>query len=142
MNPVPSEALAPPARHVKYRVLLALVTALLLAAAGVSYVGIQHQTLSEPSPRTQSSSLADPVVRIELPHEDFAVPPGPHSERFQVTCTVCHSPRLAFTQPPLPERKWQEVVHKMVAAYGAPLTVEEDHMIASYLSAVHGPADR
>ena len=73
-----------------------------------------------------------------LPYEEFAIPPGPSRERFQVSCTICHSPRLAFTQPRLLEKKWQEVVHKMVAVYGAPLSADEELEIVSYLSAVHG----
>jgi hypothetical protein len=55
-----------------------------------------------------------------------------------VACTLCHSPRLAFTQPGFPEKKWGEVVHKMVAVYGAPISPGEERKIAAYLTAVHG----
>jgi mono/diheme cytochrome c family protein len=120
------------------RMLVALVGALFLAGAVVSHFGIQHPPLSGPGTPPQAVTPADLVVQIDLPHEDFTVPPGPHRERFQVNCTICHSPRLAFTQPPLPEKKWQEVVHKMVAVYGAPPTPDEEREIVRYLSAVHG----
>lgn len=119
--------------------LIVLVVALLLSGAVVSYYGIQP-----PAPDAnalgsgQAVPSTDSVVRVDLPHEDFMVPPGPHRELFQVNCTICHSPRLAFTQPPLAEKKWQEVVHKMVAVYGAPPTPEEEREIVRYLSAVHG----
>ena len=116
--------------------LAAAVAALLVAAGVTSYFGARPRPL--PAPEEPASAAADPVVRIDLPHEDFPAPPGPDRERFQVNCTVCHSPRLAFTQPPLPEKKWQEVVHKMVAVYGAPIAADEERRIVSYLSAVHG----
>lgn len=132
----------PPVRSTtarRNRMLIALVVALFLTGAVVSYVGIQPPAQVANAPGTgQAVTSTDPVVRMDLPHEDFAVPAGPHRERFQVNCTICHSPRLAFTQPPLPEKKWQEVVHKMIAVYGAPPTPEEEREIVRYLSAVHG----
>lgn len=121
--------------------LIGLVVALFLAGAVVSYFGIQPPAPVANAPGSpQAVPPTDPVVRIDLPHEDFAVPAGPHREKFQVNCTICHSPRLAFTQPALAEKKWQEVVHKMVAVYGAPLTPEEEREIVRYLSVVHGPS--
>jgi mono/diheme cytochrome c family protein len=118
--------------------LLALVAALFVGAAAVSYFGARPRPLPESGPPPAAATPVDPVVRIDLPHQDYPVPSGPYREQFQVNCTVCHSPRLAFTQPPLPEKKWQEVVHKMVAAYGAPLAPDEEGRIVTYLSAVHG----
>jgi hypothetical protein len=126
------------AKRLPRRVLVALVAVLFLAGAAVSYLGIQYQPLSGPNTAPDATSPIDPIVRIDLPHESFPLPPGPHREQFQVNCTICHSPRLAFTQPRLPEKKWQEVVHKMVAVYGAPAGPEEEREIVGYLSAVHG----
>lgn len=122
------------------RVVIVLVAALLIAGAVVSYIGIQHKPLSALDSVPAGFTARDPVVRIELPHEDFALPSGPHRARFQVSCTVCHSPRLAFTQPALPEKKWQEVVHKMVAVYGAPLGPGDEIAVVNYLTAVQGQA--
>jgi mono/diheme cytochrome c family protein len=119
--------------------LIALVVALFLIGAVVSYFGIQTPAQVANAPGSvQAAPSTDPVVRLDLPHHAFAVPPGPHRERFQVNCTICHSPRLAFTQPPLPEKKWQEVVHKMIAVYGASPTPEEEREIVRYLATVHG----
>ncbi len=138
MTPSEQETVIPATSPRPRRVLAILVAVLFVVGAVVSYIGIQYQPLSGPDTVPAAVPPTDPVVRIELPHEDFAVPSGPHRERFQVNCTICHSPRLAFTQPPLPEKKWQEVVHKMVAVYGAPLGAEEEREIVGYLSAVHG----
>ena len=48
---------------------------------------------------------------------------GPHRDEFQTSCLICHSARLPFGQPPFGREKWAEIVHKMVAVYGAP----DDH---------------
>lgn len=138
MTPSEQETITPTTSRRPRRALVMLVAALFLAGAVVSYFGIQYPPLSGPGTPLQAVTPADPIVRIDLPHEDFAAPPGPHRERFQVNCTICHSSRLAFTQPPLPKKKWQEVVRKMVAVYGAPAGPDEERAIVSYLSAVHG----
>jgi hypothetical protein len=123
--------------------LVALVAALFLVGGLLSYAGIQYQPLSGPE-RPMAGGVAsdvagDAVVRIDLPFDDCPNPPGPHRDRFEANCKVCHSARLVFTQPRLPEKKWQDVVRKMVAAYGAPLSPDEEREIVSYLLAVHGP---
>ena len=128
----------PKAKRSARWVLYSLLAALLLAGAAVSYIGIQDQPLPGPENRPAGTTSSNPVVRIDLPYEDFAIPSGPHRERFQVNCTICHSPRLAFTHPRLSEKTWQAVVHKMTAVYGAPLGPEEEREIVSYLSSVHG----
>lgn len=117
---------------------LPVVVGLFVAAALVSYVGTRGGEPPTAAARPPEPAPAGPVVSIDLPHEEVALPPGPHREQFVVSCTVCHSPRLALTQPLLPEKKWAEVVHKMVAAYGAPVTAEHEKEVVTYLAAVHG----
>jgi uncharacterized protein len=66
-------------------------------------------------------------------------------DRFQQSCTLCHSPQLALTQPPFLEKQWSEIVHKMVATYGALLDPQDEREVVAYLTAVHGkrlPWDR
>jgi len=138
MTPTEQETVTLTTSRRPRRVLVLLLAVLFIAGAVVSFIGIQYQPLSGPDTPPAATTFTDPVVRIDLPHEDFAAPPGPHRERFQVNCTICHSPRLAFTQPRLPEKKWQEVVHKMVIVYGAPAGPEVEREIVSYLTAVHG----
>ncbi len=63
----------------------------------------------------------DPAWDIELPE-------GPHRDEFQTSCLICHSARLPLGQPPFDREKWAEIVHKMVAVYGAPMTPEDESM--------------
>jgi hypothetical protein len=119
-------------------VLVPLVVLLLAVGGWVSWVGTRGPQPAEQLPASRPVRPDGPVTSIELPHPDLELPPGPHRDRFQTACTVCHSPRLAFTQPGFPEKKWAEIVHKMVAVYGAPLNSTEEHEVTVYLSAVHG----
>jgi hypothetical protein len=128
------ERTSPPAR----RFLVSLVVILFGASAWVSWAGTRGENRSQEERMVASSASPPPVVAIELPHADPDPPPGEHRDRFQVACTTCHSTRLAFTQPPLVEKKWAEVVHKMTAVYGAPLSAEDEQAIVGYLMAVQG----
>ena len=85
--------------------------------------------------RTDSSGM---VRAISLPDMWPAIPDGPNRAQFQALCRLCHSPRLVLTQPRFPEKKWAEVVHKMVAVYGAPIPPEEERAIVQYLTVVRG----
>jgi hypothetical protein len=75
----------------------------------------------------------------DLTPREPVLPPGPHQDEFLNNCTACHSTRLTLTQPVFPKAKWTEVVHKMVATYGAKITPEVEEQIAQYLVAVKGP---
>ena len=116
---------------------LGLATGLFAIATLIAYLGIRGGEISPTVPPARATQTLGPVVSITLPHEETPLPPGPHREQFQVACIVCHSPRLAFTQPLLTPKKWGEVVHKMVAAYGAPISASDEQEIVAYLSAVH-----
>jgi hypothetical protein len=118
--------------------LIGAVCVLFSLGGVVAFFGIRVESLPQLGVVPVESQPASPVVRIELPYANISLPPGPHREEFEVSCTVCHSSRLVFTQALLPEKKWQEVVHKMVAVYGAPLGPVEEREIVSYLASVHG----
>jgi hypothetical protein len=79
-----------------------------------------------------------PVYTITLPDAAPTLPPGPHQPQFQAVCRLCHSPRLVLTQPRFPEKKWAEIVHKMVTVYHAPIQPEQERDIVSYLVAIRG----
>ena len=119
--------------------LVALLGFGLLGTAVATY-GIRDPAAIAPAQpsKKDAESIRGTITRIEIPYDDPPIPPGPHREEFRVACTVCHSPRLVFTQPPLTQKQWNAVVHKMVAAYGAPLSGEEEKQIVSYLQTVHG----
>jgi hypothetical protein len=94
------------------------------------------------APRIPAESLAPgqgPVYSIVLPYDEkLHVPSGPNREQFAALCRLCHSPRFVLSQPPLTEKKWTEVVHKMVAVYGAPVPADQERDIVNYLMAVRG----
>ncbi|MFI5460986.1 MAG: hypothetical protein ACHRXM_36725 [Isosphaerales bacterium] len=79
-----------------------------------------------------------PVRAIILIHDEPDLPAGPHRDAFVARCTFCHSPRLVANQPAFPREKWSEVVHKMVTAYGAPVTPAQEPQIVDYLMTYRG----
>ena len=86
--------------------------------------------------------VADKQVHsIELPYTDPAtyVPPGKYAAQFTAYCRMCHSPRLVLTQPRLPEKKWAEVVKKMVVTYGAQIPEDQEPLVVQYLTTIRGP---
>ena len=122
------------------RVGLALTVAFGLAGTAVAYFASREGVPgAEPAaPALPSSASGGPVLAITLPHAEPALPAGPHREKFHVSCTVCHSTQLVLNQPPFPEKKWAETVHKMVEAYGAPIGPPEEAEIVEYLTAIRG----
>lgn len=107
-----------------------LAGSLLVIAGAVSYLtmGDRWTISSRPDESASATSVALP--------EDVVLPPGPHRGEFQTSCVICHSPRLAFSQPTFAQEKWAEIVHKMVAAYGAPITKDDEQRIVAYMMAV------
>jgi len=80
------------------------------------------------------------VCAIDLTYDEPpCVPPGPNRAQFTAYCRLCHSPRLVLTQPRLSEKKWAEVIRKMVAVYGAPIPPDQEPAVVAYLMAVRGP---
>ena len=116
---------------------LSLALALGLIAAGFSYFGTRDawviaDRLPDATPVAPSGEEADPAWDIELPE-------GPHRDEFQTSCLICHSARLPLGQPRFDRERWAEIVHKMVAAYGAPVTPERQDEVVDYLLAVRPP---
>lgn len=93
---------------------------------------------STPENPLASSEPQGPVYTLVLPHDPPELPPGPHRENVAASCTICHSTRLLMNQPRFPREKWSEVVHKMTAVYGAPISPEEETLLVDYLVAVRG----
>jgi hypothetical protein len=44
-----------------------------------------------------------------------------------------------LTQPRLPEKKWAEVVKKMVVTYGAQIPEDQEPLVVQYLTTIRGP---
>jgi hypothetical protein len=116
-----------------------LTVALGLATSLLAY-------LSLPGPAQPGVPIAEvaahgadsPVHEIVLLHDEPEIPSGPHRDTFASRCTSCHSPRLVANQPLFPREKWSEVVHKMVTAYGAPVSPAQEPEIVDYLMTFRG----
>jgi len=118
--------------------LLVLIVVLLATGTVIAYYGTRGGEVVPATVATTEPALS-PSAGIVLPHEEPVPPEGPHRRVFQTSCTICHSTRLVFNQPLLTEKKWTEVVDKMIKAYGAPVTKEQEANVIEYLSAVHAP---
>jgi cytochrome c5 len=116
-----------------------IVTVVLgLIAAGVSYLGTRNTWVTPDSrprdePAAVSAMATDPAWDVELPE-------GPSRDEFQASCLICHSARLPLGQPKFRREKWAEIVHKMVAVYGASMTPIEETRVVDYLLVVRPPA--
>jgi len=74
----------------------------------------------------------------DLSPREPSIPMGKHRDEFLNNCIACHSSRLTMTQPSFPQTKWTEVVHKMVATYGAKIEPAVEVEIVKYLTEVKG----
>ena len=86
------------------------------------------------SPQKQNGD----VHTITLPQYTPDIPNGPHVDTYRNNCLICHSARYVFMQPRFPEATWQKEVKKMVDAYGAAISEQDQHLIVEYLVAVRG----
>ena len=121
------------------RVGLMLTALLALGGAGIAYLGTRDRIgLAAASAANVTPASGGPIVAITLSHMEPDLPSGPHRETFHVNCTVCHSTQLVLNQPPFPEKKWTETVHKMVQVYGAPIRPTEEAEIVEYLKSIRG----
>ncbi len=117
------------------------VLLLLLLSLGLALglIGARHRlswTANTTTGSVEPALAQGPVYSMALPYEEPVVPPAPNQQQFVALCRLCHSPRLVLTQPGFPEKKWGEVVHKMVAVYGAPIRPEQERAIVAYLATV------
>jgi mono/diheme cytochrome c family protein len=78
------------------------------------------------------------TVAIVMPHDEPTFPDGPGRRQFLTACVVCHSPRYIAMQPPFNKTVWATEVHKMVTAYGAHVTPEEEAAIVTYIMTIRG----
>jgi len=79
--------------------------------------------------------------RIMLPHDEPELPPGPGRTEFITNCIICHSPRYVSMQPSYPRKVWKAEVQKMVDAFKAPISEQDQAQIVNYVVAVFGVED-
>jgi hypothetical protein len=125
----------PPARATGIALPLSLTV---FVVFGVGYIASATRAQKPPENSSASHASGSQVVSITLPYDEPNLPPGPHRREFQIACTSCHSTRLVMTQPAFPRAKWEASVKKMVDAFGAPLTPEDQARAVEYLMAVRG----
>ena len=99
-------------------------------------------TASAQQGATPAKSANKNVHQIDLPDLPPKLPAGPHADTFENRCTLCHSARYVAMQPRFPKAVWEKEVKKMVDAYGAPITTEEQVQIVEYLVAIKGPQEK
>jgi cytochrome c5 len=62
--------------------------------------------------------------------------PGPGLQTFQSQCATCHSLDYVVLNSPFLDRAgWDAEVKKMVNAFGAPISAEDQKIIIDYLAA-------
>jgi cytochrome c5 len=92
-------------------------------------------------PSKAAKGSKKPVEEITLPNYPLDMPPGPNLAAFQQHCLLCHSARYVTMQPRFSQTVWEKEVKKMVDAYGAPITRDEQKQIVEYLVTIKGPAE-
>jgi hypothetical protein len=141
MSPEPTEGHTPhghdPDATHRQRFGLILAIGVGLIAAGFSYFGTRDVWVT--ADRRPAAPVAAPSTVATDPAWDLDFPDGPYRAEFQTSCVICHSARLPLSQPPFQREKWVEVVHKMVDAYGAPMTPEDESHVVDYLLAARPP---
>jgi mono/diheme cytochrome c family protein len=95
---------------------------------------------SNPVPQ-QTAALSATQQSLTLVHDEPELPPGPGRETFAVQCVVCHSTRYVTMQPHFPRKVWKSEVTKMVKAYKAPISSQDQAQIVNYLVYNYGVED-
>jgi cytochrome c5 len=127
----------PPRHPLRVPILLTVLAGAI--ATVVAYLGTRENPQAPVSPPTAPiAGTTLPVDAVVLPHDEPDLPSGPNQRTFATSCTVCHSTRLVMTQPSFPRGKWEEIVHKMVKTFGAPVTPESEAQVVEYLVTVRG----
>lgn len=76
------------------------------------------------------------VVAASAGEDDIQLMPGPGLETVQSNCSICHSlDYIQMNSPIFDEAGWRGSVTKMVNAFGAPITPEDQAVIVTYLAA-------
>jgi sulfite dehydrogenase (cytochrome) subunit B len=86
-------------------------------------------------------TMREPVRQIKLEYHQPDLPPGPGHDVFATQCVICHSPLYVVNQPFFPRKVWTAEVQKMIKAYGAPITPDQEKDIINYLVSWHGRED-
>jgi hypothetical protein len=86
----------------------------------------------------EKTSTSTTVRTITLPTIKVDLKPGPGMETTARYCSVCHSLDYITTQPAFSQKKWGEIVSKMVKVFGVPIPQDAAREITSYLGSAYG----
>ena len=79
-----------------------------------------------------ATSIKLKSTKVEYPTSDVMFP-GDGADAINNNCLACHSADHVLNQPLLSKETWEEVVHKMVTAYKAPISPDDQKQIVEYL---------
>jgi len=85
-----------------------------------------------------SSLFAQVKGEIEVPYIPYEIKMGKGFDTVQANCLMCHSFGYILNQGPQPRIFWREKIHKMIHAFGAPITKKDAKIIENYLFANYG----
>ena len=79
---------------------------------------------------------------VEVPYVPFEIKMGKHFDVVQANCLTCHSFGYILNQGKQSRTFWQEKVDKMVKAFKAPITAEDQKLITEYLFEQYGNGEK
>jgi hypothetical protein len=88
-----------------------------------------------------ATSIELKSTKVEYPTSDVMFP-GNGADAINNNCLACHSADHVLYQPLLSRESWAEVVHKMVTAYKAPISPDDEKQIVDYLARTKSVLDR
>ncbi len=74
----------------------------------------------------------------EVPYIPYEIKTGKNFEVVQANCLTCHSFGYIINQGKQSRTFWKEKVDKMVVAFKAPITKEDQKIITDYLAEYYG----
>ena len=75
---------------------------------------------------------------VEVPYVPFEIKMGKHFDVVQANCLTCHSFGYILNQGKQSRSFWKEKVEKMVKAFKAPITEEDQALVTDYLFEQYG----
>jgi hypothetical protein len=88
-----------------------------------------------------ATSIKLKSTKVEYPTSDVMFT-GAGADAINNNCLACHSADHVLYQPLLSRETWAEVVHKMVTAYKAPISPDDEKQIVEYLAKTKSVPDR
>lgn len=141
-------------QHRAQRTTVILIIVLAITVGAISWYGIRpgnEMVVTSKSSVISSSEEAEPIENIplasiavdeiRLPHFEPIMPLGPHRDVFMTNCITCHSPRLVIDQPHFSQKKWEEIVNKMVVTFGGHVYKQDQPKIVEYLVSIRGKTE-